>query len=103
MSFDLSPIKQPLIQSSQRMQNDGGGGNLGYMNQGRKKKNEKEDEKNSLLNQDDADVIQLSVEDDLSFEIETDINFSPKKWFGEVVDKISDKIVKKPSNPFKNF
>jgi len=38
MSFDLGPVKRPMIQESQNMQNNGGGGNLGYLKIPTKKK-----------------------------------------------------------------
>ncbi|MBQ3101831.1 hypothetical protein IJC60_02385 [bacterium] len=43
MSFGLSnigPKKQPTILEAQNMQNNGGGGNLGYFQQERKRKDE---------------------------------------------------------------
>ena len=43
MSFDVNVLStKPIIKAAANMQNDGGGGNLGYMSQGRKKKEEKE-------------------------------------------------------------
>jgi len=38
MSFDVNVLSsKPIIKAAASMQNDGGGGNLGYMSQGRKK------------------------------------------------------------------
>lgn len=102
MSFDIGPIKQPMIQSSQRMQNDGGGGNLGYMSQGRKKKDEEEKEK-ELLSADESDVLQLNIDDEISDFKEDEDNFSASKWIGSIAEKIAGKIHKKPSNPFQNI
>lgn len=43
MSFDANILStKPVIKAAASMQNDGGGGNLGYMSQGRKKKKKKE-------------------------------------------------------------
>ncbi|MBO6088545.1 hypothetical protein J6P92_09425 [bacterium] len=43
MSFDVNVLSsKPIIKAAASMQNDGGGGNLGYMSQGRKKQDEKE-------------------------------------------------------------
>ncbi len=45
MSFNISgpvPSRKPVIREAQSMENNGGGGNLGYMKQ--EKKKEKEDE-----------------------------------------------------------
>ena len=37
MSFDVNVLSQkPVIKAAANMQNDGGGGNLGYMSQGRR-------------------------------------------------------------------
>lgn len=102
MSFDVGPLRpQPLIQGSQRMQNDGGGGNLGYMQQGGKKKDEDEKKQDEFFasKDDSADVIQLSIEDESS---ENSDNFSATKWFGDIAEKIANKLVHKSNNPFKN-
>lgn len=41
MSFDVNVLStKPVIKAASSMQNDGGGGNLGYMSQGRKQKKE---------------------------------------------------------------
>ncbi len=43
MSFNINgPQNKPMIQESQNMQNNGGGGNLGYFKRGKKKDEEKE-------------------------------------------------------------
>lgn len=43
MSFDVNVLSsKPIIKAAASMQNDGGGGNLGYMSQGRKKDGEKD-------------------------------------------------------------
>ncbi len=98
MSFDVGPIKQPLIQKSQQMLNDGGGGNLGYMQRGKKKKEEETSEEN-LLDKDEVDILQLNSDEDSEF-VEEQGDFSPSKWLGNIVDKIAEKVVKKPDNPF---
>ena len=44
MSFDVNVLStKPVIKAAASMQNDGGGGNLGYMAQGEKQ--EKQDQK----------------------------------------------------------
>ena len=44
-SFNINgPGNKPMIQESQNMKNNGGGGNLGYFQRGRKKKGENTDE-----------------------------------------------------------
>ena len=67
MSFEVGPIRpQPSIQSAQRMQNDGGGGNLGYMQKERKKKEEEDQNDELLLDYDSSDSIQLTLEGDFT-------------------------------------
>ena len=60
MSFDVNVLSsKPIIKAAASMQNDGGGGNLGYMSQGRKKKEEKEKkylDESIFLNKDDGDI-----------------------------------------------
>lgn len=104
MSFNLGPINQPMIQSAQAMQNNGGGGNLGYMHQGKKKKDEENGENENLLpkitDEDTPDILQLEFDDGTKKN-----NNSEEKqpnWLNGVVDKIAHKLVKKNSNPFKN-
>ncbi len=44
MSFNINPPdNKPIIREAQNMQNDGGGGNLGYMQQGAKGEEYKEE------------------------------------------------------------
>ncbi len=103
MSFDVGPIKQPLIQSSQRMQNDGGGGNLGYMQQGGKQKDKEEEKQQSLLEQDEEDILQLELNSADFEENKDETTIDAKKWFNSVVNKIASKVVPKNQNPFKNM
>lgn len=60
MSFDVNVLSsKPVIKPAASMQNDGGGGNLGYMSQGRKKKEEKERkylDESIFLNKDEGDI-----------------------------------------------
>lgn len=111
MSFEVGPIRpQPSIQSAQRMQNDGGGGNLGYMQQERKKKEEEDQNDELLLDDDSSDSIQLTLEGDFTAsyrnkkkeEEPKKESFSPKKFFDNIVDKLSDKVAKQSKNPFSN-
>lgn len=47
MSFEIggpSPSRKPVIREAQSMENNGGGGNLGYMQNRKKKKEKNEDE-----------------------------------------------------------
>jgi hypothetical protein len=61
MSFDVNnigPRKQPAILGAQTMKNNGGGGNLGYFYNERKRKDEeyKEDESADCFIHEDEDV-----------------------------------------------
>ena len=68
MSFNFSgPGEVPIIREAQNMMNNGGGGNLGYF-QGRKKKKEKEI---NIFNTEEEDTFSLSSENSDSFDEET--------------------------------
>ncbi len=59
MSFDVNVLStKPVIKAAASMNNDGGGGNLGYMAQGRKKE---EKERNYL----DESIFLKNNEDDI--------------------------------------
>ena len=103
MSYDVNPIRQPLIQNSQRMQNDGGGGNLGYMQQGGKNKDKEEEQQQSLLEKDEQDILQLDSNSDDFKEDEEEGTVDAKKWFISVVDKFKSKSAPKSQNPFKDM
>ena len=52
MSFDVNVLStKPVIKPASSMQNDGGGGNLGYMFQGR---NQKDDEQKNIFERDNG-------------------------------------------------
>ena len=66
MSFDVNVLSsKPVIKAAASMQNDGGGGNLGYMAQGRKKeeKEKKYLEESIFLKQ--GDVFSFGKEPEL--------------------------------------
>ena len=55
MSFDVNVLSsKPVIKPAAQMQNDGGGGNLGYMYQGRRQK--KDESKNIFAMDNDIDT-----------------------------------------------
>ncbi len=59
MSFDVNVLSsKPVIREAQSMQNDGGGGNLGYMSQGHGEKQKKkfQDEKSIFETKDETDT-----------------------------------------------
>ena len=67
MSFDVNVLStKPVIKAAASMNNDGGGGNLGYMAQGRKKEKDRKylDESIFLKNQSD-DIFGLDKEPEL--------------------------------------
>ncbi|MBQ2644310.1 hypothetical protein IJG14_01890 [bacterium] len=102
MSFNLQPIHQPLIQNTTRMQNDGSGGNLGYMQQKKKKKDEEQDKdlQSNLIEEDVSDILQLDF-DDGTKKSKTKENKSGKNWLSAITDKIQSKILPQETNPFK--
>ena len=65
MSINFNgPGDVPIIREAQNMMNNGGGGNLGYF-QGRKKKKEKDV---NIFNPDEEDTFSLSSDSDLKEE-----------------------------------
>lgn len=106
MSFDIRPInQQPMVLGAQQMKNDGGGGNLGYMHQGKKKEKEEKEQEEKLLAKDNTDSIELNFDDSVDDFKEKEDSFSAKKWLENVSSKISNKLFKKSinSNPFANM
>lgn len=89
MSFDVSVSAQPVIKPAAQMHNDGGGGNLGYMSQGRRQK--KQDEKN---------IFEMGAEGDFfgqpkEVEINEDaFKFTLADFFTELFDAIKSLFVK---------
>lgn len=85
MSFDVNVLSsKPIIKAAASMQNDGGGGNLGYMAQGRRKEEEKEKKylDNSIfLKQNEGDI----------FGFEKDLEMPKEK---SMVEKIVDFVKK---------
>lgn len=106
MSYGLGPINNSIVNSSHSLQNNGGGGNLGYMQHGKKEENDekKENETNFLSKNDDTDVVDISVNDSEYSEdfsnSEPNKNFNPKNFIKKLATDIKDKICPKPSNPF---
>ena len=61
MSFDVNVLSsKPVIKAAASMQNDGGGGNLGYMSQGRRENEEKREEINIFAQKPEIDTFSLS-------------------------------------------
>lgn len=70
------------------MQNDGGGGNLGYMSQGRQEQEEKREEINIFAQKPDFDTFELK--DDLK-DLE-DVDFTLLGFITEVIHSIKSLI-----------
>lgn len=81
MSFDVNVLSsKPIIKAAASMQNDGGGGNLGYMFQGRRQeeKDKKYLDESIFLKQNNCDVFGLDKKLEIPKEqniIEKIINF----------------------------
>ena len=88
MSFDVNVLSnKPIIKAAASMQNDGGGGNLGYMSQGRKKeeKERKYLDESIFLKQNDSDIFGIK-EPQIP-----DENFSITKIITDIIKKLFSK------------
>ena len=98
MTFDYYYVKMQATPKTQAVQNNGGG-NSGYSGQERRKKEREEEQfKDDLFKLKDdeaADLLHFNLDDGKE-------KFSASKWLGNVAEKIADKIIKKPNNPFQN-
>lgn len=90
MSFDVNVLSsKPVIKAAASMQNDGGGGNLGYMSQGRRKKEEQKNflDENIFMKQHDEDIFTFDKEPEMPEEtfslakLVTDVANAIKKIF----------------------
>lgn len=87
MSFDVNVLSsKPVIKAAANMQNDGGGGNLGYMSQERDERNKKDSTDIFSLAKEQKDAFNKSNPDiDYSeiniFRIFTDFINKIKKFF----------------------
>ncbi len=85
MSFDVNVLRQkPVIQAAASMQNDGGAGNLGYMEQGQGKK--RRDEINIFMTKPEEPDMFISLDD---IEVPEDEKFDFVKWIKGVIAKIA--------------
>lgn len=84
MSFDVNVLSsKPVIKAAANMQNDGGGGNLGYMSQGRKEKEDKGEDVNVFAKKPELDTFSMSGK----IEVPED-EFSLKDLFNEIIDSL---------------
>lgn len=68
MSFDVNVLStKPIIKAAASMSNDGGGGNLGYMSQGRKKKEKEKKylDENIFMKKTEGDVFGFDKEPEM--------------------------------------
>lgn len=91
MSFDVNVLSvKPIIREAASMNNDGGGGNLGYMQQEQKEDKEKQNRLDeSIFSKKEQDI--FVGKKDLEFVEE---NFSIETWLKNLIDQIK-KIFKK--------
>ena len=86
MSFDVNVLSsKPIIKAAANMQNDGGGGNLGYMSQGRKEQEERHEEINIFAQKPQVDTFSMSGK------IEPEeIEYSLIDYLKEIIDTIKN-------------
>ena len=93
MSFDVNVLSsKPVIREAQSMQNDGGGGNLGYMSQGQGEKKKKNffEEKSIFESKNEIDT--FGFEKDIEVPEE---NFSISKLIAKIIYSIKILFTKK--------
>lgn len=89
MSFDVNVLSsKPIIKAAANMQNDGGAGNLGYMSQGGKQKEEQPEEFNIFAQKPEIDTFTFSGKTDQS-----EVEFSLKEWIYELFESIKNIII----------
>lgn len=82
MSFDVNVLSsKPVIKPASQMQNDGGGGNLGYMYQGRRQN--KEENKNIFALDNEGDTFGVAKNEEPA-----NFQFSFVDFILEVIDAI---------------
>lgn len=92
MSFDVNVLStKPMIRETASMQNDGGGGNLGYMEQGNQKKKERQTNESIFGAKDDGDIFSLSSRVPAPVKEE----FSFVKFIAEILCSIKNLFVRK--------
>jgi len=88
MSFDVNVLStKPVIKAAASMQNDGGGGNLGYMAQGRKKdeKEKKYLDENIFMKQHSEDIFSFDKEPEMPED-----SFSFAKLISDILNTIKN-------------
>ncbi len=96
MSFDFKgPSFKPMIQEAQHMQNNGGGGNLGYFKRGQKEEDQKKQESIDVFGEEEKDSFEHQIDEENSCFDFTII----KKWLSNLLNRFKTKT-KKNKNPF---
>lgn len=94
MSFDVNVLStKPVIKAAASMQNDGGGGNLGYMAQGENQEKEQKQQNFESIFSKKAEQDSFAYEKD--FKIPQEESFSLTKFILEVIDSITRLFYKK--------
>lgn len=92
MSFDVNVLStKPVIKAAASMQNDGGGGNLGYMAQGEREEKEK-NQKNESIFAKKTELDSFGYEKD--FRIHEEENFSFAKFLAELISSLKNLLKK---------
>ena len=88
MSFDVNVLSsKPIIKAAANMQNDGGGGNLGYMSQGRKEEKDKKEGINIFAQKPEFDTVTINGKLEIKTEEET---FDITKWITNIINKLKE-------------
>lgn len=97
MSFSFNfPTNRPMIQESQSMKNNGGGGNTGYFQRGKKKKGENENSPIFPEKEDvDTFILEEKISDNLSLKKDNVLNSFINK-----AKKVIQQPKKISNNPF---
>lgn len=87
MSFDVNVLStKPVIKAAASMQNDGGGGNLGYMAQGEREEKEKQNKNTESIFAKKPEIDTFGYEK--NWEINQEDSFSFQKFFKELINSI---------------
>ena len=93
MSFDVNVLStKPVIKAAASMQNDGGGGNLGYMAQGENQEKEQKQQNFESIFAQKPELDSFVYEKD--FKIPKEESFSLSKFIFEVIDSIKKLFLK---------
>ncbi|MFR1672940.1 MAG: hypothetical protein ACLSWI_08365 [Candidatus Gastranaerophilaceae bacterium] len=87
MSFDVNVLStKPVIKAAASMQNDGGGGNLGYMAQGEREEKEKQNKNTESIFAKKPEIDTFGYQK--NWEINQEESFSFQKFFKELINSI---------------